>query len=104
MRALVVWEPVSSPSTAALNRLSDVRVTQFWDKGRVISHLMGEHDGLSVVWDYIAVCPAGAIWENPQPSSLYHSNPVVQVTERLGRRYSSADRTTPADPVSQLSI
>jgi hypothetical protein len=86
VRTFVVRESVSSPSTAALNRLSDVRVTQFWDKGRAISHLMGEHDGLSVVWDYIAVCPAGAIWENLQPSSLYHSNPVVQMTERLGRR------------------
>ena len=71
----------SSPSTAALNRLSDVRVTQFWDKGRVISYLMGEHDRLSVVWDYIAVYPAGAIWENLPPSSLYHGNPVVQVTD-----------------------
>lgn len=86
MRAFVVWEPVlptdwSSPSIAPRSRLSDVRVTQFWDQGRVISHLMGEHDRRSVVWDYIAVYPAGAIWENLPPSSLYHGNPVVQVTD-----------------------
>lgn len=86
MRAFVVWEPVlptdwSSPSIAPRSRLPDVRVTQFWDQGRVISHLMGEHDRRSVVWDYIAVYPAGAIWENLPPSSLYHGNPVVQVTD-----------------------
>ena len=69
IRAFVVWEPVlptdwSSPSIAPRSRLSDVRVTQFWDKGRVISQLMAEHDRRSVVWGYIAVYPAGAICEN----------------------------------------
>lgn len=84
VRAFVVWEPVlltdwSSPSTAALARLSDIRAVQFWDKNRLISHLMGEHDRHNVVWDYIAVYPPGAVWEHNPPPALYHGNPVVRV-------------------------
>src|SRR5215469_12153016 len=85
LRAFVVWEPVlatdwSSPSTAALARLSDSRAVQFWDSRRLVSHSMGEHDRHSVVWDYIAIYPAGAVWEEKPPPALYHGNPVVQVT------------------------
>src|SRR5580692_3537784 len=87
VQTFVVWEPVlptdwSSPSNAALRRISDSRVTQFWDEGRLISHSMGEHDRRSVVWDYIAVYAPGAIWEDSPPQSLYHGGPVVRVTEQ----------------------
>jgi hypothetical protein len=86
VRTFVVWEPVlptdwSAPSTAALRRISDTRAAQFWDKGRLISHSMGEHDRRSVVWDYIAVYPAGAVWEDGPPQPLYQSRPVVQAAE-----------------------
>lgn len=86
VRAFVIWEPVlptdwSSPSTSALRRIFDTRATQFWDKGRLISHSMGEHDRKSVVWDYIAVYPAGAIWRDVPPEALYHGGPVVRVIE-----------------------
>ena len=86
MRVFVIWEPVlptdwSSPSTAALRRVSDTRATQFWDKGRLVSHSMGEHDRHSVVWDYIAVYPPGAVWEDGPPEALYHGGPVVRVAE-----------------------
>ena len=86
VRAFVIWEPVlptdwSSPSTAALGRISDTRAAQFWDKGRLISRAMGERDRRSVVWDYIAVYPAGAIWEDGLPEALYHGGPVVRATE-----------------------
>ena len=86
MRAFVVWEPVLptdwlSPSTLALRRISHTRTAQFWDKGRLISHSMGEHDRRSVVWDYIAVFAAGAVWEDHPPQALYQGKPVVQVTE-----------------------
>ena len=86
MRAFVIWEPVlptdfAPPSTAALNRISDGRAAQFWDKERLISHSMGEHDRRSVVWDYVAVYPAGAVWGDGPPDALYHGNPVVKVTE-----------------------
>jgi hypothetical protein len=85
VRVFVIWEPVlptdwSSPSTAALRRVSDTRATQFWDKGRLVSHSMGEHDHHSVVWDYIAVYPPGAVWEDGPPEAVYHGGPVVQVS------------------------
>src|SRR5438105_14226573 len=84
--AFVIWEPVlptdwGAPSTAALSRISDTRAAQFWDKGRLISHLMGEHNRSSVVWDYIAIYPAGAIWKERPPQAVYIGGPVVRVTE-----------------------
>jgi hypothetical protein len=56
VHAFVVWEPVlptdwGAPSTAALNRISDGRVAQYWDKHRLVSKSMGERDKKSIVWD-----------------------------------------------------
>ncbi len=83
---LVVWEPVlptdfSPPATSALRRIPDTRAAQFWDRGRLISHLLGEHDSGSVVWDHIAVYPAGAVWDDQAPPPLYQGGPVVRVVE-----------------------
>ena len=85
MRVLVVWEPVlatdwAAPSTATLNRIPDRRVSQFWDKDRLLSKSMGEHDRRSIVWDYIAVYPAGSSWSERPPEALYHGGPVIRVT------------------------
>jgi hypothetical protein len=95
VRVFVIWEPVlptdwSSPSTAALSRIFDTRAAQFWDKGRLISHSMGERDSRSVVWDHVAVYPAGAIWEDGPPQALYHGGPVVRVTEPARRALAEA--------------
>lgn len=81
-----MWEPVlftdwSSPSTTTLGRISNTRAAQFWDKDRLISHAMGEHDRGSVIWDYVAVYPVGAIWDQSPPQPLYSGGPVVQVID-----------------------
>lgn len=86
VRALVVWEPVLVmdwflPSTMTLSRMSDTRAAQFWDRGRLVSHSLGEHGRSSIVWDYIAVYPAGAVWEDRPPEADYHGGPVVKVME-----------------------
>lgn len=86
MRVFVVWEPVlwsdwSSPSSATLRRIDDTRAAQFWDKGRLISHLLGERDRRSIVWDYVAVYPAGAVWQNSPPEPIYRGGPVVRVSD-----------------------
>jgi hypothetical protein len=86
VRTFVVWEPVlfsdwSSPSTATLGRISQMRAVQFWDKERLISHSMGEHDRRSIVWDYIAVYPRGAVWETSPPEPLFSGGPVVRVID-----------------------
>ncbi len=87
VRAFVVWEPVlptdwSSPSTATLRRIPDLRVAQFWDKNRLISHSMGEHDRRSVVWDYIAVYPPGPVWHDSPPAAGYHGGTVIEVIDQ----------------------
>src|SRR5262249_41862381 len=86
VRVFVVWEPVlftdwSSPSTATLGRISDGRVSQFWDKERVVSHSMGERDRGSIVWDYVAIYAPGAVWEDRPPKALYAGGPVVRVID-----------------------
>jgi hypothetical protein len=94
-RIFVVWEPVlftdwSSPSTASLGRISNTRAAQFWDKERLISHSMGEHDRRSIVWDYITVYPRGAIWEASPPEPLYSGGPVVRVIDETRSALSRA--------------
>jgi hypothetical protein len=86
VRVFVVWEPVlptdwGAPSTAALRRIADPRATQFWDKGRLISRSMGEHNPRSVVWDFIAVYGDGAVWNDHLPQATYKGGPVVRVTQ-----------------------
>jgi hypothetical protein len=86
VRTFVIWEPVlftdwSSPSTTTLGRISDRRAAQFWDKNRLISHSMGEHDRESTVWDYVAVYAQGATWEERPPKALYDGGPVVRVID-----------------------
>ena len=88
VRAFIVWEPVLptdwwAPSTMALRRVGDSRSTQFWDKKRLISHTLGEHDRHSIVWDYVAVYPAGAVWNERLPKPIFEDGPVVQVSEPL---------------------
>jgi hypothetical protein len=55
---------------------------QFWDKQRLISHSMGEHNRRSLVWDYIAVYPAGVTWRDRSPRPMYEGRPVVRVEAR----------------------
>ncbi len=86
LRVFVVWEPVlwsdwSSPSTATLKRISDIRVSQFWDKDRLISRTLGEHDRQSVVWDFITVYSVGAEWQGRPPQPAYSGGPVFRVID-----------------------
>ena len=87
VRTFVIWEPVlatdwSSPSTAMLRRISNRGAAQFWDRGRLISHSMGEHGRRGIVWDHIALYPPGAIWEERPPQPHYAGRPVVRVIDK----------------------
>jgi len=84
VRVFVIWEPVLAtdfvaPSTAALARIADVRATQYWDRKRALSHLLGEHNRSTVVWDYIAVYAPGTLWQDAPPRPIYSDNPVRDV-------------------------
>src|SRR5258705_9195665 len=81
IRVFVVWEPVlptdwGAPSTAALKRVADPRAVQFWDRGRLLSRAMGEHDKDSIVWDQIAVYAPGGTWNHVPPEPSYGGGPV----------------------------
>ncbi len=80
----MIWEPVLAtdfvaPSTAALARIADARATQYWDRKRALSHLLGEHSRSTVVWDYIAVYAPGMLWQDAPPKPIYSDNPVRDV-------------------------
>jgi hypothetical protein len=83
IRVFVIWEPVlptdlGSPSTRTLARLSDLRVSQYWDKEHVVSRTLGERDGSSVVWDYVAVYAPGKLWDQAPPEPAYSNVPVIR--------------------------
>ncbi len=82
----VVWEPVlptdwGAPSTSALKRIEGPHTLQFWDKGRLLSHTMGERDKESIVWDHISVYPRSSIWKESPPEPVYAGGPVLDVIE-----------------------
>jgi len=84
VRVFVVWEPVlatdfAAPSTAALARIPDVRASQYWDRKRVLSHLLGERNRSTVVWDSIAVYAPGTLWQDTPPKPVYSNGPVRDV-------------------------
>jgi hypothetical protein len=84
VRVLVIWEPVlatdlAPPSTAALARIPDVRAAQYWDRKRALSHLLGEHNRSTVVWDHIAVYAPGTLWQDAPPKPVYSDSPVRDV-------------------------
>ena len=86
VRVFVIWEPVLpsdlfAPSTASLNRISDARVSQYWDKPRSVSRSMGETDHDSIVWDIVAVYGRGKLWEQAPPEPAYSDGAVVDVIE-----------------------
>ena len=84
VRVFVIWEPVLptdfvAPSTAALARIPDARAAQYWDRKRALSHLLGERNRSTVVWDYIAVYAPGTLWQDSPPKPVYSDNPVRDV-------------------------
>ena len=83
MHVFVVWEPVlptdlGAPSTSTLRRLSDRRVSQYWDKQHLVSRLLGERDRSSVIWDYVGVYQPGALWDQSPPTPTFSKVPVIR--------------------------
>lgn len=110
IRVFVVWEPIlptdySSPGTLVLSRLSDTRVTQYWDKNHLFAEQLGHkidadpgqahpnccvHKGTQ--WDEVAVYSQGARWDEQMPRAAFLNGPVVRsldfsnaVTELLSK-------------------
>ncbi len=67
-----------SSSMSRRGTIHDARVKQYWERDRVLSHAMGEHDRSSVVWDYIAVYKPEQIWTDVPPQPESKGRPVVR--------------------------
>ena len=79
MKVLVVWEPMlpsdwGKPTRLALSRISDRRVTQFWDKDHVVAKALdhqlapgqlsySKRDG--IIWDVVGLYSPTASWGVP---------------------------------------
>ena len=112
LKVLVVWEPVlgmdiGPPSSAKLARLSDARVEQFWDGGRLLSqsliamaHAHPERldskqreqlEKAEVVWDFIALFSPDAHWAVEPPFPEFSGAPDVDVMDEVKSRISAAE-------------
>jgi hypothetical protein len=92
IRVLAIWEPIlptdwNRPTSTVLDRLSDRRVVQWWDKQHLIARLLKESDGgqdpgccrrNGTLWDVIAVYPPGTRWEETLPPPQFFAGPVVR--------------------------
>lgn len=92
VRVIAIWEPIlptdwNRPTTAVLDRLSDKRAIQFWDKQHVIAGLLkasagNENPGCckrnETLWDVIAVYPPGAKWTEAFPAPTFFAGPVIR--------------------------
>jgi hypothetical protein len=91
---LAVWEPIlptdlTAPSSGTLGRLSDPRIRQFWDKDHALAKLMAiSHAAQTkpkcctrsgILWDLIAVYPAGSLWSDRLPLAVVFDGPVVRM-------------------------
>lgn len=94
-----VWEPIlptdySSPGTAVLARLSDPRVSQYWDKDHLFAEQLGRkieadagqlrpkcctHKGIQ--WDEVAVYDQQAHWDGQFPRAVFLDGPVVHALD-----------------------
>lgn len=109
---LVVWEPVimsdiAPPTTRTLARIADPRAVQFWDNERLISQEIlrassvapdgagmgsGSDDG-EIVWDYVAIHPAGGTWEDVPPAPEFEGGTVLDVIDEVRRHLGVEDTT-----------
>jgi len=91
-----IWEPIlptdfSSPGSGVLDRLSDAKVRQYWDKSHLFAAQLArrlksdpEHpqprcckEG-SVDWDEVAVYRQDARWGDQLPRAAFLNGPVIQ--------------------------
>ena len=98
VRVFVVWEPVlvtdwHAPGAGAVGRVPDARVRQFWDPRHALSQAIRRG---RVVWDFVAIYPAGVRWGDRFPAAQFAGAPVVRVIDDF-RRHLSATRGPRAD-------
>ena len=82
-----------------LARISDPRVTQFWDKDHLIAKQLDQQLSTSqpkccrhagILWDVVALYPKGVQWGGSQPAFIDGS--LVKVEMELGKRVAATLR------------
>jgi hypothetical protein len=91
----------SQPGAGAVGRSSDRRVTQFWDPRRVLSQAIRKDH---VVWDYVAIYPAGVRWDDAVPAPLFSGSPVVRVIDGFRRQLRATRGHEPTKGVLPSSV
>jgi hypothetical protein len=96
-RVFAIWEPIlptdwEKPTTHVLARLSDARVTQFWDKKHLIAELVQkEANGRrpacctwnGIWWDVIAAYPPAAKGTSSLAAPGLLNGTIVQTAPQL---------------------
>ena len=107
IRVFAVWEPIlptdiSKPISIVLSRLSDSRVTQFWDKGHVLATRMAADARPpqptqeccvrnNHLWDLVAFYPANVKWESQMPTAMVFDGPVVRIEDQIRKALASTN-------------
>ncbi len=105
LRVLVVWEPVMAtdlgpPDQEVLALVRDRRARHFWDEKRLLSDrivadarsdperfgLDDRVDDATIVWDFVALWPAGTRWDGTFPAPAFYGAPVVKVIGTLEKQ------------------
>jgi hypothetical protein len=93
-RVFAVWEPVrfmdwQRPTTAALHRLSDPRVTQFWDHDHLLANKMAAENqpncckAHEILFDLAAIYPSGSIWSDHLPHPDVFDGPIFRIIPNI---------------------
>jgi hypothetical protein len=111
VRVFTVWEPVrfadwQRPTTAALARLSDRRVAQFWDHDHILANQI-ERDAVAskgrpncceahdILFDLVALYPAAAKWSDHLPPPTIFDGPIVKVVPQIQPLLLRVEKTNP---------
>jgi hypothetical protein len=99
LHIFVVWEPIlpmdwARPNRWVRSRISDPRVTQFWDKDHLVAKELSQQlpptiqlhccRRAGVLWDVVAVYSPNAHWEDASPDFV--DGPVVKASDSLEKR------------------
>jgi hypothetical protein len=100
VRVFAVWEPVrfadwQRPTTAALGRVSDPRVTQYWDHDHVLANKMAAENqpnccqAKNILFDLVAVYPPGSTWSEHLPHPDVFDGPIFRMIPNIQALLSS---------------
>lgn len=99
LRVFAIWEPVRfvdwlRPSTANLARLSDQRITQFWDHDHLLANQIARDssadqthpnccEAKNILFDLAALYPPETTWSDRLPHPTVFDGPVWAIVPQI---------------------